>query len=368
MVFGPGQPSSHRLPSDGSLLIGRDEAAEIRLSDPQASRQHARLNVGESLSVEDLGGVNGTFLRDQRLAPGVLAQLAPGDALTIGATTLVVQRRAPLRAKPQIWPYAYFEHKLIEETAQAESAKGALSVARIQFEAGKDASEHETTLVDAIRAGDVIGAYGQRDYVILWTDTGKREATAFTERLCVRLEAQGLLVRSGVASFPEDASSPQALISVMCTRVGGNQRASAELGETVLENSSMREIFALAERAAKGKISVLISGETGVGKEILAQAVHRWSPRSSGPFVCLNCAAVSESLIESELFGHERAAFTGATQARPGLLEAASGGTLFFDEIAEMSLGLQAKVLRAIETEVCCGWAPPSPASSTCVS
>jgi DNA-binding NtrC family response regulator len=113
---------------------------------------------------------------------------------------------------------------------------------------------------------------------------------------------------------------------------------------------AMKKVFALAERAAAGTINVLVTGETGVGKELLAEMVHRASPRRDGPYVCLNCAALSETLLESELFGHERGAFTGAVAAKPGLLETAAGGTLFLDEVGELPLATQAKLLRVIET------------------
>jgi two-component system response regulator AtoC len=115
-------------------------------------------------------------------------------------------------------------------------------------------------------------------------------------------------------------------------------------------DEAMQRIRRLAERAAAGTINVLITGETGVGKELLAETVHRLSPRKDGPYVCLNCAALSETLLESELFGHERGAFTGAFQAKPGLLETAAGGTLFLDEVGELPLTTQAKLLRVLET------------------
>jgi DNA-binding NtrC family response regulator len=115
-------------------------------------------------------------------------------------------------------------------------------------------------------------------------------------------------------------------------------------------DEAMQRIHRLAERAAVGTINVLITGETGVGKELLAETVHRLSPRKDGPYVCLNCAALSETLLESELFGHERGAFTGAFQAKPGLLETAAGGSLFLDEVGELPLTTQAKLLRVLET------------------
>ena len=114
--------------------------------------------------------------------------------------------------------------------------------------------------------------------------------------------------------------------------------------------SAIRRLDTLAELVASSDISVIIQGETGAGKEVLAERIHRGSKRANGAFVRLNCAALPETLIESELFGHERGAFTGATQTKVGLVEAAQGGTLFLDEIGEMSLATQAKLLRAIES------------------
>ena len=102
-------------------------------------------------------------------------------------------------------------------------------------------------------------------------------------------------------------------------------------------------------QAAPSRATVLIRGESGVGKELVARAVHYSSPRKKGPFVCLNCAALSESLLESELFGHERGAFTGATERKIGKFEAAHQGTLMLDEIGEMSPSIQSKFLRVLE-------------------
>jgi two-component system, NtrC family, response regulator AtoC len=117
----------------------------------------------------------------------------------------------------------------------------------------------------------------------------------------------------------------------------------------VVLDPTMRTLYDQASRAAASAINVLILGENGVGKEILARAIHNLSPRVNGPFVALNCAALTESLVQAELFGHEKGAFTGALQARAGLLESAAGGTLFLDEIGELPLSMQSKLLRALE-------------------
>jgi transcriptional regulator with PAS, ATPase and Fis domain len=112
----------------------------------------------------------------------------------------------------------------------------------------------------------------------------------------------------------------------------------------------MQQVFTLVERVAPGTISVLIVGETGVGKEVIGERIHRASPRASKEIVRVNCAALNETLLESELFGYERGAFTGANTAKPGLLETANGGTFFLDEVGELPAPVQAKLLRVLET------------------
>jgi DNA-binding NtrC family response regulator len=121
------------------------------------------------------------------------------------------------------------------------------------------------------------------------------------------------------------------------------------LGDLVGESAVMREIFVLLQQAAPAKATILITGESGTGKEIVARAIHRISPRRSGPFFAVNCAAMPESLIESELFGHEKGAFTGAMERRAGCFELARGGTLLLDEIGDMPMNTQAKLLRILE-------------------
>ncbi len=123
-------------------------------------------------------------------------------------------------------------------------------------------------------------------------------------------------------------------------------------GEALGESPAMRRIFAVLARVAPTDATVLLEGETGTGKGVLAEALHGRSLRAAGPFVVLDCAAIPPSLAESELFGHERGAFTGAERARPGVFESARGGTVFLDEVGELSPELQPKLLRALDGRV----------------
>ena len=155
-----------------------------------------------------------------------------------------------------------------------------------------------------------------------------------------REERDGLLgaARSSVGAGPVVEASLAA---------GASSRRVAR----VVRDPAMLALEALIERVAPGTISVLVLGETGVGKELVAERLHACSPRRDRPLVRLNCAALPESVLEAEWFGYERGAFTGATQAKPGLLESAEGGTVFLDEIGEMPLAVQAKILRVVEAQ-----------------
>ena len=122
-----------------------------------------------------------------------------------------------------------------------------------------------------------------------------------------------------------------------------------QLGRMVGRSDVMRKVFRTVERIAKAEATVLVTGESGTGKELVARAIHDFSPRAEGPFIAVNCGAIPSELIESELFGHEKGAFTGATERRAGRFEAANGGTLFLDEIGELDLAVQVKLLRALQ-------------------
>ena len=144
---------------------------------------------------------------------------------------------------------------------------------------------------------------------------------------------------------PAAAAVPQAMVAIPVSRA----KVTDALPEMVGDSVRMLELARMIRLVAPRSATVLIEGETGTGKEVVAKAVHRLSARAAKSFTVLNCAAIPESLLEAELFGHTRGAFTGAVQSRTGRIEAAHGGTLFLDEIGEMPMALQAKMLRFLE-------------------
>jgi transcriptional regulator with PAS, ATPase and Fis domain len=239
--------TGYALPARGTIVLGRSEKSDLRIDDPSITRRHARLHLGERIEIEDLGSVNGTRVRDQRLEPGQRVPVFRGEAFRLGAALLVIH--AVDDAPPPSGPIS-------EDVA-----------------------------------------------------TRREDAT-------------------GTGHLP-------------------GERARAR----IVHDPIMHELYALVDRIAVGSIHLLIMGETGVGKELVAERLHERSRRRAKPFLRLNCAAVAESLLEAELFGFERGAFTGATQAKPGLLEVVDGGTLLLDEVGEMPLSLQAKMLRALESQ-----------------
>jgi len=142
-------------------------------------------------------------------------------------------------------------------------------------------------------------------------------------------------------------SAPERPVDADCAAIDDEWLAGI-----VFRSSQMAELLAEARMVAASDASILIRGESGTGKEVLAQAIHRASPRAKGPFIAINCGAIPEQLLESELFGHLKGAFTGAANSRVGLIQAANGGTLFLDEIGDMPLSLQVKLLRVLQERV----------------
>jgi len=145
-----------------------------------------------------------------------------------------------------------------------------------------------------------------------------------------------------------DAAEREIQLRIKTKRLSNRVGNDGAFGEFVGASKAMKEVFALIEMVAEREVPVIITGESGTGKELVARAIHSLSSRHNKPFVAVNAAAIPESLMESEVFGHERGAFTGASGTRPGCFEQAHGGTLFLDEIAEMPVALQPKLLRVL--------------------
>jgi transcriptional regulator with AAA-type ATPase domain len=346
LVMGEGVFMKHPLRRGDSLVIGRSTEAHIKLEDKRASRQHARLTVGERFQIEDLGSANGTRIRDVQLVGGQLYEIGPGEPITIGTTILMVQQAFSQSRPKRLWQHGYFEARLEEELARSERTGSKLSLLRVQLTGIGDQAA-ASLIAGHLRAGDVLASYGPSDLEVLLVDSDAIGARRIMTRINKTLREHEVTGRIGLAVYPEDGRTPESLISHACGLVLGGSGGEATI---VVRSPAMRRLYELAERMAKGTISVLILGETGVGKEVLAEWLHRASPRAGKSFVKLNCAAFTETLIESELFGHEKGAFTGAAAAKAGLIESADGGTVFLDEVGELPPVVQAKLLRVLET------------------
>jgi transcriptional regulator with GAF, ATPase, and Fis domain len=161
----------------------------------------------------------------------------------------------------------------------------------------------------------------------------------------------GMRIFEAMLVGPVSLQLGQTAISVtpLGETVDKEQSTIDRFGDVIGRSARMRELFADLERIAKTDVTLLVEGETGTGKDLVAESVHRMSPRSDRPYVVFDCGAVAPTLVESELFGHERGAFTGAVAARQGVFEQADGGTLFLDEIGELPKELQPKLLRVLE-------------------
>ena len=159
-------------------------------------------------------------------------------------------------------------------------------------------------------------------------------------------------IQKAVAAMQEGAANylvkpfEADVLLAMVQRFLGSQAGEDDL---IAVDPSTRQLAELARRVAESEATVMLSGESGTGKEVFARFIHRTSPRSGGPFVAINCAAIPENMLEAVLFGYEKGAFTGANSAHPGKFEQAQGGTLLLDEVSEMDLGLQAKLLRVLQ-------------------
>jgi DNA-binding NtrC family response regulator len=348
IVIVSGVVSTHALPKQGAVDLGRAKECDVQVIDPSVSRTHARLHIGLPMRIEDLGSANGTRVRGELIAPGSRVDLAPGESIELGSALVMLQRRPMPTREWRIWAHGYFEGRLEDECTRAARSVTTFGLLRLRSPANTRTELVQQVLANNLRADDVVGIYGPGDYEVLLVDRNDEESTQLVTALETAFSDLGHAVKIALSMFPRDGRTSDRLMGKTARSLRGETIESRE-GRLVVRSPMMRKLYELAERVAPGDISVLVLGDTGVGKEVLAEEVHRLSPRRDRPFLRLNCAALSESLLESELFGHERGSFTGAHQAKAGLLETAQGGSVFLDEIGELPMSMQVKLLRVLE-------------------
>ena len=387
------------------VLVGRGVEAELQLIDEKVSREHCVFEAqGTGVVVRDLGSRNGTWVNGERIqAPRLLA---PNDTVGIGETLVVyspdVEALLARDGDSTLIMSSAAKLGLTTSAAEAPAPDAWAQAGRLMLEAALAANRDEAAgkLARAVLAGLSC------DEVLLCTRTAEgalrpwvglpagvvmsinpalaelavkqqravsveeAQARALRDELTTRVSSRRAFVLCaplvsalgtvGVVfaarATPFD-SKELALATVLATAVAPSLRAApspeaAAREELVAQSASMREAVRVARQVAPTTSTVLLTGESGTGKEELATLIHRSSKRAQGPFVALNCGAIPRELAESELFGHEKGAFTGATQQHAGVFERADGGTLFLDEIGELPLELQVKLLRVLEEKL----------------
>jgi two-component system response regulator AtoC len=329
------------------VVIGRSRDVTYAVEDDRVSRRHLRITFREeTLWAEDLGSRNGSKLNGRRIEGRVALQ--PGDVLIAGPVEVSVFTSSAATA---IVSEGELSTRLLAEVERAVRFKRPLGVVGIRLDGSRGACrEAALRLASRLRRIDIAGEYATGEYLFVLPETSRAQADALAATLAeLAREVAGVGAAARAAAVPDDGTTADELIGATLGEVGGATPATADTDVVVAEDGVMRELFELARRAARSEVTVLLTGETGSGKEVVAAEIHRASERAAGPYVRINCASIPETLIESELFGHERGAFTGADKRRVGYLERAHGGTLLFDEIGELPMSMQAKLLRVLE-------------------
>jgi DNA-binding NtrC family response regulator len=358
-----------RLEEERPVVVGRADPADVKIPTQTLSRRHAQFTLRDGVvTVEDLESTNGTDLNGERITEK--NRLEPQDEVTMGGVRIrlhVLQRRQPTNV--DLCSHDQFATILSDEVTRAESFNRTLALIVVLQPRSREDREWYAKARDLLRPVDRMGQYGPNMVEICLPEMIEERAMQVAKAIAA-IKPEGLLV--GVALYPEAASSAEELLEAarsaarqadarqpvrMATHIGSRRveisRGMSDAGDLapIVRSPVMRQVYDTVERLAKAAIPVLITGETGTGKEVLARAIHEQGSRRSKPMRCINCGAIPADLIESVLFGHEKGAFTGASERAEGVFEAADGGTVLLDEIGELSHAAQAALLRVLETK-----------------
>jgi pSer/pThr/pTyr-binding forkhead associated (FHA) protein len=330
------------LPDGAEVTFGRSRAATVMVDHDSVSRLHARVRRrGELVEVEDLGSRNGTRVDGARIA--VATVLAAGGEVRVGPATAILGSSSPVAPRARVADAETFEVRLAAELDRVVRYHRRAAVIALRLAGGEGgeaggAEDVIDALAALVRPMDLLAELGAGQFALLTPELSRHEAEQAMQRFIDEARAVRTDVRVGIAVAPEDGVSADQLLEASRAAlrqarspgalVHAPPRAPVELGERVVADPAMRQLYTTVERIAASSLTVLVFGETGVGKELVAEALHRASPRRDRPLVKLNCASLPEALLESELFGHERGAFTGADRKKVGFFEAADGGKI----------------------------------------
>jgi DNA-binding NtrC family response regulator len=323
------------------MVLGRGERCDIVIPDPEVSRQQVALtHDGERCHLEDLSG-KGTLVAGHVMRHGVLAD---GSDLALGQWRAIFRLHGSGQAEGPTEVGSRTELQPREplasnrQAAQVRIKQGANEtvhkLAGDSFTLGKDAS-CDFVVQDPFMSGRHLKVT-RRDGLFHVLDTNSTNGTWMGTTRVFEVEVPlPATLRLGETELTLEPVTPT--------------RKELTFHGILGSAPAIRQLTEIIERVAPSSATVTIFGESGTGKELVARALHACSPRADRPYIPVNCAAISKELIESELFGHEKGSFTGAASARKGAFEEAAGGTLFLDEIGELSVDLQAKLLRVLE-------------------
>ncbi len=338
-----------------SLIVGRAAPSNVEIHDLNLSRQHARFSWDDQgLWVEDLGSTNGTKKNGEKLdGTGVRVRIAPGDEIAVGPVMVSIHVLSSIDEELRGFDgHDRFVAAFEDELTRARTFARPLALCMVRGPTAKDGSGHVSRWAGRLRAQlrpvDRVGIYGPHAVLVSLPETSAAGAQA----LVLSLTGGTPALSCNVVAFPEDGASVEELIgAVQSTKRAAATEERASSGSVIAKSSAMKAVMATVKKVAQSTIAVLITGETGTGKEVLARAIHEGGARKKMPMRSINCAAIPGTLIESVLFGHEHGAFTGADKQAKGIFEQAQGGTVLLDEIGELAPSAQAALLRVLETK-----------------